>query len=32
MSSAITGKRSIARTPGRPIASPIVYRLQRWTI
>ena len=32
MSSTTAGGRVIARTSGRPIASPIVYRLQRWTV
>jgi multiple sugar transport system permease protein len=32
MSSTTAGGRVIARTPGRTIASPIVYRLQRWTV
>jgi len=32
MSSTTAGGRVIVRTPGRSIASPIVYRLQRWTV
>jgi len=32
MSITTAGGRVIARTPGRSIASPIVYRLQRWTV
>ena len=32
MSITTAGGRVIARTPGRSIASPIVYRLQRWAV
>jgi multiple sugar transport system permease protein len=32
MSSTTAGGRVVARTPTRTIASPIVYRLQRWTV